>query len=302
MNLTRDAMLVGLRITAWSGRRHDRDASNHVAAAHEASSSAGRYNKLLLPKDAFAALNATVSAARTTHYENTLPWDDQGSRLLTVANYERYVELMDGLNERLVRERARFVEDYDHNIDRARLDLGKLFRIEDYPAREALMRRFTLRYRIVPVPDADHFMARLACADTERVRRDIESDIEERLHDAAADLWRRFGECIERVSDRLREDDKGKPLQFRDTMIENLRDLVDIAPRLNIFGDDRLAMLCDRVKHDIASVDPAALRPSPRFDPATRARVKNDADSLLQQFAGYFGGGAENASPGRVAQ
>ncbi len=302
MNLTRDAMLVGLRITAWSGRRHDRDASNHVAAAHEASSSAGRYNKLLLPKDAFAALNATVSAARTTHYENTLPWDDQGSRLLTVANYERYVELMDGLNERLVRERARFVEDYDHNIDRARLDLGKLFRIEDYPAREALMRRFTLRYRIVPVPDADHFMARLACTDTERVRRNIESDIEERLHDAAADLWRRFGECIERVSDRLREDDRGKPLQFRDTMIENLRDLVDVAPRLNIFGDDRLAMLCDRVKHDIASVDPAALRPSPRFDPATRARVKNDADSLLQQFAGYFGGGAENASPGRVAQ
>ena len=289
MDLTRDAMLVGLRITAWSGRRHDRHASNHVAAAHDAAVSAGRYNKLLLPKDAFARIATTVSAARTTHYANTLPWDDQGSRLLTVANYETYVDLMDALSERLIRERTDFVENYDHNIDRARLDLGKLFRIEDYPAKEALAAKFTLRYRIVPVPNADHFMAKLACADTERVRRDIESDVEERLHDAAAELWRRFSDCIQRVSERLREDENGKPLQFRDTMIENLRDLVDVAPRLNIFGDRRLAALCEQVKHRIASVDPAALRPSQRFDPELRERVRDDADALLQQFAGYFG-------------
>ena len=36
------------------------------------------------------------------------------------------------LRERMVRERARFIEDYEDNIDQARLDLGKLFRIEDY--------------------------------------------------------------------------------------------------------------------------------------------------------------------------
>ena len=58
-------------------------------------------------------------------------WDDQGSRLLTVANYEHYTELMNGFRERMVRERARFIEDYDVNVDQARLDLGKLFRIED---------------------------------------------------------------------------------------------------------------------------------------------------------------------------
>ena len=79
-----------------------------------------------------------MSACRTAHYENTVPWDDQGSRLLTVANYEHYTELMNGFRERMVRERARFIEDYDVNVDQARLDLGKLFRIEDYPSKEAL--------------------------------------------------------------------------------------------------------------------------------------------------------------------
>ena len=288
MNLTHDAMLVSLRINAWSGRLHDRQASRHVAIHHDASASAGRYNKRLLPKAAFAALTATMSQARTTHYENTLPWDDQGSRLLTVANYERYTELLDALGERVARARTRFIEDYDDYIDQARLDLGRLFRIEDYPSKEALRDRFSIAYRIVPVPDADHFMAQLAASDTERVRRDIERRIEERLHGAVGDLYRRLGEAVEHVSERLREDGEGKPLVFRDSLIENIRSLVDVVPRLNIFGDDELARLCEQVKDRISVVEPDTLRPSRTFDPAVRARVKRDADAMTAQFAGYF--------------
>ena len=102
------------------------------------------------------------------------------------------------------------------------------------------------------------------------------------------DLYRRLGEAVERVSDRLQEDGNGKPLVFRNSMIENIRDLVDVVPRLNIFGDDALARLREQVKDRIASVEPDALRPSKTFDPAARARVKRDADELAEKFAGYF--------------
>ncbi len=288
MDLNREAMLVSLRISAWSGRLYDREASDHVAAHHDASTNVGRYNKRLLPKAALAALNATMSEARTLHYSNSLPWDDKGPRLLTVANYEHYAQVMDGLRERLVRQRARFIEDYDGYVEQARLDLGKLFRIEDYPSEDQLRDRFSIRYRITPVPDADHFIARLASDDTDRVKRDIERHIEEQLHGAVSDLYRRLAEAVERVSERLTEDDNGKPLVFRDTMISNIRDLVDLVPRLNIFGDQRLARLCDQVKDRIAGVEPDSLRPSRTFDPVVRDRVKRDADALMEQFAGYF--------------
>ena len=243
-----------------------------------------------------------MSEARTKHYENTLPWDDQGWRLLTVANYEHYTALMDALRERMVRERARFIEDYDDHIDQARLDLGRLFRIDDYPSKEALQGKFSLRYRITEVSDPEHFMAKLATDDVERIRRNIETDVEERLHGAVGDLYRRFGEAIERVSDRLREDENGKPLVFRDSMIENIRELVDVVPRLNIFGDAELARLCEQVKEKIAGVEPDALRPSRTFDPAARERVKRDADDLMEKFAGYFAPAAEHvAEPVREA-
>ena len=289
MDLNTDAMQVSLRITAWSGRIYDRQASHHVAVHHDASASAGRYNKRLLPKAAFAALTATMSEARSTHYAQTLPWDDQGARLLTVANYEHYTELLDGLRERMVRERARFIEDYDDYVEQARLDLGRLFRIEDYPSKTALRGKFGIRYRITPVQDADQFMAKLASDDVARVKRDIKHHVQERLHDAVADLYRRLGDAVGRVSERLGEDDNGKPLVFRNSLIENIRDLVDVVPRLNIFGDHQLARLCEEVKERIASVEPDTLRPTGNFDPIARAQVKRDADALMEKFAGYFG-------------
>ena len=86
-----------------------------------------------------------------------------------------------------------------------RLDLGRLFRLEDYPGTEALHGKFAIRYRIVTVPDARHFMADLAQGETERVKRDIEQQVQTRLNDAQRDLYRRLGEAVERVGERLRE-------------------------------------------------------------------------------------------------
>ena len=139
----------------------------------------------------------------------------------------------------------------------------------------------------IRVPSECREMIR-ASDDTDRVKRDIEHQIEERLHDAVGDLYRRLGEAVERVSERLQEDPEGKPLVFRDTMISNIRDLVDVVPRLNIFGDDALAQLCEQVKDKIANVEPDSLRPSRSFDPAARASVKREADALMERFAGYF--------------
>ena len=101
-------------------------------------------------------------------------------------------------------------------------------------------------------------------------------------------LYRRLGAAVKRVSDRLQEDGSGNPLVFRNSMIGNLRDLVDVVPRHNIFGDDALARLCEQVQDRIASVEPDALRPSKTFHPAARAWAKRDADELAEKFAGYF--------------
>ena len=301
MNLSNDAMLVTLRIQGWSARCYDRKASQFVAVRHDADASAGRYNKRLLPKVALASLNATLNEARKTHYHHTLPWDDVGARLLPVANYERYTGTLDRLIERMRTERSRFIADYENQVRRARLDLGRLFSEDDYPSREELLGRFSARYRIVPVPDSGHFLAELANGESDRVRRDIQKDVTQRLNGALADLYRRLGEAVGHVCERLTEDENGKPKVFRDSLIENLRELVDIVPRLNVFRDEQLNALCLEVQNRIACVEPNMLRPSPKFDPAVRRRVKRDAQDLAAHFAGYFGTQRAEPHPAEAA-
>ena len=141
------------------------------------------------------------------------------------------------------------------------------------------------------MPDSGHFLADLGQGESERVRRDIEQHVRQRLNGALGDLYRRLGEAVGHVCERLTEDENGKPKVFRDSLIQNLRELVDTVPRLNLFGDKHLQRLCVQVQTRITRVEPDVLRPSAsgKFDPAVRRRVKRDAEDLAAHFAGYFG-------------
>jgi len=80
--LSSRAMLCSLSISMWSARKHDPDASQEIAVRHGAQTDAGRYHKVLLPKEALAEIQKIVSDARQEHYFITLPWDDNGYRVL----------------------------------------------------------------------------------------------------------------------------------------------------------------------------------------------------------------------------
>lgn len=80
--LSTRAMLVSLSISQWSGRRLDREITDEVNQSHNAASDAGRYNKLLLPKEALGGIVSVVSETRTDFLKRTLPWMDNGSRIM----------------------------------------------------------------------------------------------------------------------------------------------------------------------------------------------------------------------------
>ena len=295
MNLTHDAMLVSLRINSWSGRLYDRQASQQVAIHHDADTNrralqqaapaqaglrrAGRDHEqckdqslcqhvaLGRPGAAACSPSPTMSATprRWTHWSSA--WCASvpaSSRTMTITS------------------------------TRPASTSAACSAWRTIPAQRPFRTSSPFATVSSRSPTRRHFMADLAQGETERVRRDIEQQVRTRLNDAQRDLYRRLGEAVERVGERLREDENGKPLVFRDSLIENIRELVDVVPRLNIFADDDLAMLCREVKDKFAGIEPDALRPSGRFDPNLRRQVKRDADALTAQFAGYFAPAAEN--------
>ena len=65
------AMLVELTIRQWTARKHDKSASNTVKNAHQVAGDGGKYNKLLIAKEALERINRVANELRRTHYRFT---------------------------------------------------------------------------------------------------------------------------------------------------------------------------------------------------------------------------------------
>ena len=92
MNLSDRALLVQLSISQWTARKYDKKVTQDVASSHGVSTSAGRYNKVLLPmNDLLDRVHKKSTLIRTKFYENTLPWGIEGTMMLPSANYLKFV-------------------------------------------------------------------------------------------------------------------------------------------------------------------------------------------------------------------
>ena len=298
-DITENAMLVQQTISKWTARKHDRKISAEVAETHDAGDDAGRYNKQLVAKVAMAAIQSLCSDARADHYANTLPWDDKGSRVLTVDNFDAYVKQQDAHRERMITLRREFKAQWAAHVDEARERLGSMFDESDYPDPETVEERFVIDYTILPIPDAKHFLAKLGRKSDARIRADITRKVHDNIDAAVRDLYERLGEAIAKVVDRVQDEKRtnedgttaSAPRVFRNTLIDNLRDIVDVVPRLNLTGDPQLAKLCETTRAKLCKYDATTLRPTDKeFNPAARAAVQRDAKQLAKAFAGYFGG------------
>lgn len=115
------------------------------------------------------------------------------------------------------------------------------------------------------------------------ITRDTEDRVNNAVIQAQADAIDRLKGCVERIASKL-ADPEGI---FRDSLIENARDLTDALTRLNVTDDPRLEDLRHRVEQ-MARVSPEALRSLP-FQRATTA---SEAQNILDRMSAVFGGAA----------
>ena len=160
-SLSSRAMLASLSITMWSARKHDPEASEEIATRHGAQTDVGPYNKVLLPKKALADLQKIVSEARDAHYFITLPWGDDGYRVLPGAVYMDHREKMRCLASRFYSAAELLYGQFAELVNQARQRLGGQFRQEDYPTLAELRSKYSFETKIMPLPDAGDFRVTL---------------------------------------------------------------------------------------------------------------------------------------------
>jgi len=286
--LSERALLVNLSISTWSARKHDVRISDKIAAEHGADRSMGRYAKHLIPRGLLTAVNAANTALRDHHNLNTLAWGDDGTRILPAANYLGYQAQQQTLEDAFGRAVRDFVASYPDYVETARKSLNGLFNPRDYPAAAQINRKFAVRRHFMPVAQPDDFRVQLDGAQVARIRAEIEARNAELVATANRDLWQRVQEVTSRLVDRLsafQVDPRtgGRINPFRDSLIENIRSLLDIMPRLNITADARIEQVRQDLAEQVARHDPETLR----ANDVLRAEVVDAASGILARMEGY---------------
>lgn len=229
-------MLVNFSASTWGARKHDKKLSREVTSAHNVDEKVARVNKVLLAREEVKKYEAVAQEARLYHKSLTLPWLDNGTRILPATTYFEYVA---GMQKKEGEFRAiveNFLRAYPHLLADARIAMNSMFNEEDYPNEEKIQRKFGWAVTFLPMPDAKDFRVSLNDVEEKRIRESLEKTITNNLKAAAQDLWTRFFEAVKRIHETTKLPDK----QFQETMMTKAAELCALLPKLNIMDDPNL--------------------------------------------------------------
>lgn len=280
MNLSDRALLVQLSVSQWTARKYDKKVTNEVATAHGTTTAAGRYNKSLLPmNDYLDRVHKKTTHIRTKFYENTLPWGIEGTMMLPTSNYLQF--MTDFRKEK--GEWQYLVDQFVGNYDQLRLDakrlLGSLYDDADYPDETDVSRKFKMDMAIFPVPNTD-FRVAIASDELTRIQQDVEKRIADAQTTAMKEVWDRLYDRVKHMAEKLAD----PKAIFRDTMVENTKELCALLPRLNFMDDPNLEQLRQQVEASLLK-HPEALR----NDPDLRRDTAAEAKAIMDKMSVFMG-------------
>lgn len=289
-HLATKAMLISVSISQYGAKKLDKRISEEVTRSHNTEAGRLRTNKRLLDKDVMRPVQSAVTAIRSFYYEQTLPWGKDGARILPASNYFGFTSVMRNLIDAFDRTVEDFIFHYPDYVVEARAALNGAFNPEDYPPVEKLRKRFGVTVDVLPLPDAGDFRIDLGQDEVRRIKEDIETKVEASFKEAMDDLWKRVFDGVSRMKERLdaltaSENDPDRRLApLHNSVVENLRALVDLLPRLNVTQDANLEAMRRKIDAELARYDVEALKE----DKVLRTKVLKSTDDILEAMEAFM--------------
>ena len=287
-SLSERAMLVRRETHYWHANKMDKNGAAEFARSKSADPGQFRLAKSLLPKNSLTAIAAAYARGRQSHMHYTLPWRDDGYRILSARLYIDYMRAQQEAKEDIAKAVDAFADRYMELREEGIRLLGDAANHEDYPAsREEVRNRYQYIVRVYPLPTAQDFRVGLQQSDADMIRKEIEHDVQEAVTEGLRDPFRRLHEAIGHMIERLNAygvDSNGKVQgAFRDSLVGNIEQVVSILPDLNIVGDPKMDEMAKRIRETLV-VSPTVLRD----DEGIRKQTSQEASDILAKLEGFI--------------
>jgi hypothetical protein len=293
MNMTKlseRAMLVTLHLSTYAGIKADKEVTAAAHAQFNAEGDAGRYGKKLIASRFLRDVNAAHNNARAAHRMLTLPWEDDGTRILTTQGYLPYQAKMKKARDEVQVAVKAFVAGLPDYITEAKQRLGGMFNAEDYPTQTELEAKFGFDIEIKSLPEAADFRAQLSDQQVKSITKDIDQRAKQRVTNAMNHVYERIVEMVEQLSTKLKDyqpaaDANKANGNFRNSTLYCIFEFAsEMMPILNITNDNRIEKLRVELMNDLQEYSPEILR----VDVKARQETISKADEIIKRVRAYM--------------
>jgi len=281
-NLSSSAILIDFSVSQWTGRKLDKRASEEVEVSNSASLGVANVHKRIMGKcPELDAIHKFVGNLRNSHYSMTLPWSDQGLRIVTTMGLEKYTKAMTERQQQFEKLVGKFIQVYATRINEAKTTLGNLFVSDDYPSIEIMQSKFGWRLNFMPIQESGDFRVDIGNWQAEILKEQYTKYYDTQYTNAMNDLWDRLYKPLARMSERLdypEDADKDTKKVFTKTLVSNVTEVLDLLKAFNVNDDRDMEMAHKKLRHALNGITPEALRE----DDHLRLDTKRSVDEVIK--------------------
>lgn len=278
--LREKAITVRVRRSMYTPTKYDR-AATAAAEAALGTAKTGRYTKKLLRtckelRDCQHAFQDVYNYA----VQNTLPWMDEGVRVLPNGNYIEFAAEIGRLRNVAMQKVQALATVWDTAVMADKGFLGGMWSLSDYPTKAEMVAKWDISIMFAPVPVSDDFRIDMDEADKQLLDNAI-NEVESKATDY---LLKQILEPVVAMADKLSIPIGDEGAIFRDSLVGNLQDVCKRARKLNINNDERVDEIAGEIEKALENITAQTLRESDYVRDTTAKRMDEISKKLNQWF------------------
>ncbi len=250
INISDNAILVSTSFKVLGIHKKDELATDHVNSHFE--SSTAKCSKALLHGRHLKGIKAVRTAVCDFIGRNTLPWSEDGKRLLPAANFDKFQSKMEDFKHQWRVEVEDFVRRWDDMLYEAASASGKLFDKSAYPDKSEVTGKFKFSVNFSKVPNANDFRVELISESAEaEIRKSISDQVNQEVLSGKRDILERITKNMRHLAEVLTDPKK----QFRKSALTNATEMAQLLKDLNVTNDPSITDLADDAKSLLDNFD-----------------------------------------------
>lgn len=272
-----NALIGKLSIHQFTNRQTQSEITDWIKAERGMDDESGEFIAPIFPRAMFQPVTKQATKIRNTFKAKTLPWEP-GKRLFPESIHETVIGMVEPEIEKfnaLVSDHV--IGNWDHwlaeaeRLSRQDKNAAHVFDPASLPTPEALAQLFAVDFIIEPLANPAAFNKRMRAL----FGAQFEQAMEKQMEQAMNAVWQKMIKPVSDMAERLSKPDA----VFRDSLVKNIRDLVDEIPALNMTNDPALAQAAKEIE-TLLKIDPDTLR--------ANGKVRNETAKQAAKLAAKF--------------